>query len=112
MTPMFSAYVVVGDPPTADATTVPTPSAPMARPITGSRSRSVISATALTCPVFSATSAMTAGSISSTNARLNVGPCQPTIPLAKSLCGGKPSQSAASTPLQLTRSWAKAVATQ
>ena len=65
MTPMFSAYVVVGDPPTEVAITVPTPSAATARPITGSRSCPVISATALTWPTFSATSAITAGSTSS-----------------------------------------------
>jgi hypothetical protein len=53
--------VVVGEPPTEVATTVPTPSATTARPMTGSRSRLVISATALTWPTFSATSAMTAG---------------------------------------------------
>ena len=64
MTPMFSAYVVVGEPPTDEAMTVPTPSAAIARPMYGSRSRLVIAATALTCPVFSATSAMTAGSTS------------------------------------------------
>jgi hypothetical protein len=45
---MFSAYVVVGDPPTALAIAVPTPSAAIARPMTGSRSRSIIPATALT----------------------------------------------------------------
>ena len=65
MTPMFSAYVVVGEPPTDEASAVPTPSAKIARPMYGSRSRLVISATALTCPAFSATSAMTAGSTSS-----------------------------------------------
>ena len=58
---MFSAYVVVGEPPTEEETTVPTPSAMIARPIIGSRSRSVIAATALTWPVFSAISAITAG---------------------------------------------------
>ena len=44
---------------------MPTPSAMIARPMSGSRSRLVIAATALTCPAFSATSAMTAGSTSS-----------------------------------------------
>src|SRR3712207_1485666 len=67
MTPMFSAYVVVGDPPTEVATTVPTPSAKTARPSTGSRSRLVISPTAFTWPAFSAISAMTAGSTSTKN---------------------------------------------
>ena len=33
MTPMFSAYVVVGEPPNALASAVPTPSAAMARPM-------------------------------------------------------------------------------
>ncbi len=54
MTPMFSAYVVVGEPPTEVATAVPTPSAKIARPIIGSRSVLVIAPTALTWPVFSA----------------------------------------------------------
>ena len=61
MTPMFSAYVVVGEPPNALASAVARPSAPMARPMYGSRSSPVISATALTWPVFSAISAMTPG---------------------------------------------------
>ena len=33
MTPMFSAYVVVGEPPNALANAVATPSAPIARPM-------------------------------------------------------------------------------
>ena len=102
---MFSAYVVVGEPPTAEASTVPKPSAAIARPITGSRSRPVISATALTWPVFSAISAITAGSTSSANVTLKDGACQPVMPAAASLCGGKPTQSAALTPAQLSRSW-------
>jgi hypothetical protein len=65
---MFSAYVVVGDPPTEVAMTVAAPSAAIARPMTGSRSVFVISATALTWPAFSATSAITAGRTSSTKA--------------------------------------------
>src|SRR5919202_284353 len=78
ITPMFSAYVVVGDPPTDDATTVPRPSAAMARPMYGSRLAPVISATALTWPVFSAMRAMTAGMTSSTNAHRNSGRWMPT----------------------------------
>ena len=105
ITPMFSAYVVVGEPPTADAITVQRPSAAIARPITGSRSWPVISATALTCPVFSAISAITAGSTRSVNVRLKEGAWMPVIPCARSLRGGKPNQSAAWTPAQLSRSW-------
>ncbi len=78
MTPMFSAYVVVGEPPTAEVSTVPTPSAATARPRYGSRSVLVISATALTWPRFSATSAITAGSASRMNTIENDGRCQPT----------------------------------
>ena len=78
MTPMFSAYVVVGEPPTAEVITVPTPSAATARPSTGSRSVLVISATALTWPMFSATSAITAGSTSRMKVIENDGRCQPT----------------------------------
>ncbi len=73
MTPMFSAYVVVGDPPTALAMAVPTPSAAMARPMYGSRSAPVISATALTWPVFSAMSAITAGRTSRMNVSEKLG---------------------------------------
>src|SRR6478736_3291804 len=81
MTPMFSAYVVVGEPPTEEAMTVPMPSAAMARPMYGSRSAFVISATALTWPVFSAMSAMTAGSTSRMAATENDGAWMPTISL-------------------------------
>jgi hypothetical protein len=106
MTPMFSAYVVVGEPPTELASAVPIPSAAMARPITGSRSWPVISATALTCPVFSAIRAMTAGRTSRMNTRLKLGRCQPTtsLPSTMCVCGGNPIQSAALTPAQLIRS--------
>src|SRR2546421_737350 len=107
MTPMFSAYVVVGEPPTKLVSAVPTPSAAMARPITGSRSVCVISATALTCPVFSAISAITDGSTSRMNTTLKCGRGQPTTSLPSGpvvVCGGNPNQSAALTPAQLTRS--------
>src|SRR5690242_4902793 len=77
MTPMFSAYVVVGEPPTSEARAVPTPSPMNARPRYGSRSSPVISDTALTCPEFSASSAITDGITSRMNAILNVGRCGP-----------------------------------
>ena len=78
MTPMFSAYVVVGAPPMVLVITVPTPSAATARPSTGSRSVLVISATALTWPRFSAVSAITAGRASRMKISENDGKCQPT----------------------------------
>jgi hypothetical protein len=116
MTPMFSAYVVVGEPPTALVITVPNPSAATARPTTGSRSTPVIPETALTWPMFSATSAITAGSANSAKVIENDGRCQPTasrlparvwLPVSPSaVCGGKPNQSADATPDQSTRSWA------
>ncbi len=89
------------------ATTVARPSAATARPITGSRSVPVISATALTFPTFSATRAMTAGSTRSTNPSRTSGRCQPVraapsgpiVPVR----GGKPNQSALLTPSQSTR---------
>ena len=65
----------------------------------------VISATALTWPVFSATRAITAGSTSRTKARLNDGRCQPTTWFARSVCGGNPNQGADETLSQLTRRW-------
>src|SRR6476620_1204704 len=115
MTPMFSAYVVVGDPPTEVAITVPMPSAATARPITGSRSCPVISATAFTWPTFSATSAMTAGSTSRENVIEKLGRCQPTADRLPSMnwlptrplgvCGGNPNQSALFTPDQSTLQW-------
>ena len=61
MTPMFSAYVVVPDPPPIPARVVATPSARRARPVTGSRSAPVMAATDFTCPTFSATSTTTTG---------------------------------------------------
>ena len=73
MTPMFSACVVVGEPPTALAMAVAKPSPAIARPMYGSRSSPVISATALTWPAFSATSAMTPGRTRTMNVRLNEG---------------------------------------
>ncbi len=102
ITPMFSAYVVVGDPPTALVSTVATPSAVTARPTYGSRSVPVISPTAFTCPMFSAINAITAGRTSSTAEVLKSG--------AWKL--GSPNQGAEDTASKLTRSCGKAVATQ
>src|SRR3954454_19386813 len=99
---MFSAYVVVGEPPTEVATTVATPSAAIARPSTGSRSRLVIAATALTCPAFSAMRAMIAGSTSSEKFTEKLGAVKV----------GRPNQSALLTAAKLIRSWGNAVATQ
>ena len=48
-----------------------------ARPRYGSRSWLVISETALTCPAFSATSAITEGSTSKTNVAWKAGRCGP-----------------------------------
>src|ERR1700754_2809610 len=73
ITPMFSAYVVVAEPPPKPANVVATPSAAIARPITGSTSISVIWPTDLTCPMFSATSAITAGRNIGKTATVNVG---------------------------------------
>ena len=96
MTPMFSAYVVVGEPPTRWTSTVPKPSAAIARPITGSRSSPVISATALTWPMFSAISAITPGSTSRMKVIEKLGPCTSPTPSA-SVPLGEPTQSAALT---------------
>ena len=65
--------------------------------MTGSRSWPVISATALTWPVFSAISAMTAGSTSRIAAMVKVGVCHPTTSLpsaATTVCDGKPNHEA------------------
>src|SRR5664280_357768 len=112
MTPMFSAYVVVGPAPTKVAIIEPAPSAAIARPRYGSSFSPVISATAFTWPVFSAISAMTTGSETSTNARLNVGRWNPTTLVAalssqfdRSLTGGRPNQLALFTLVQSTRKW-------
>ena len=86
---------------------MPKPSAAIARPIDGSRSVRVISATAFTCPVFSAISAITAGRTSRMNTALRCGRCQPGISLPSGpmlVCGGNPNQPADFTPAQLTRS--------
>ena len=93
MTPMFSAYVVVGEPPTEVETAVPTPSAKMARPIIGSRSVLVMAPTALTWPVFSAISAMTAGSTRMIAENLKSGAVR----------SGKPIHDASLTASKLTR---------
>ena len=84
---------MVGEPPTEDASAVPTPSAMIARPIIGSRSVRVISATALTWPVFSAISAITAGSTSRIADPWNDGAWK----------SGSPIQAAAFTPSNETR---------
>src|SRR5258707_462915 len=83
------------------ASTVATPSAAIARRITGSRSVLVISATAFTCPAFSATRAMTAGSTSRTKATLKSGRCQPgiSLPPTTAVLAGNPNQCALATPL-------------
>ena len=74
-------------------TVVATPSPMNERPISGSRSSSVIVATAFTWPAFSASStSSTAGTISTIALPLNVGV----------MMSGKPNQSAASTASQLT----------
>ncbi len=86
--------MVVGEPPTEVASTVPTPSAKIARPMTGSRSRLVMAATALTCPAFSAMSAMTAGSTSRLKLTEKLG----------AVNDGRPIQSAAPTEAKLMRS--------
>ena len=68
--------------------------------MTGSRSCPVISATALTWPVFSAMSAMTAGRTRRIAATLKLGVCHPTTSLpsaATRVRAGKPSQAASAT---------------
>jgi hypothetical protein len=85
--------VVVGEPPTDVATMVANPSAKMPRPRYGSRSRRVISLTALTCPAFSAMSAMTAGRASTMKLPWKCG----------NVWCGSPNQSACDTPLKLVR---------
>ncbi|MBB6419152.1 hypothetical protein HDC93_004754 [Streptomyces sp. AK010] len=90
---MFSAYVVVGGPPTAAETAVARPSPSTARPSTGSRFSPVISPTALTCPVFSAINAITPGSTSSAAETLKDGECRV----------GSPNQSAEATESSCTR---------
>ena len=58
---MFSAYVVVPDPPPAPASVVASPSAIRALPIWSSRFLPVIAETDLTCPTFSAIKTKTTG---------------------------------------------------
>src|SRR5580704_2028776 len=105
MTQMFSAYVVVGEPPTADASAVPMPSPMNARPRYGSRSSPVISDTALTWPAFSASSAITDGMTSRTKVALNASRCGPVsgpkVGLTTVL--GRPIHGALATPLQSMR---------
>ncbi|CAB4769194.1 unannotated protein [freshwater metagenome] len=70
---MFSAYVVVPDPPPAPASVVEIPSAKRAMPIWSSRFFPVMAETALTCPTFSAMSTSTTGKKSAIALPLNVG---------------------------------------
>lgn len=103
MTPMFSSYVVVPDPPPEPASTVATPSPKNARPISRSRSRPVTAATALTCPAFSATSTTTTGATSTAARQVKVGACRSGSPThaasasARVACGSRPPVSAATT---------------
>lgn len=68
---------------------VASPSAASARPVTGSVSVPVICPTDLTCPMFSATSAITAGRNIGNTASVNVGvwnfgsPTQPAAAIAE-----------------------------
>ena len=88
MTPMFSPYVVVPDPPPEPATMVATPSASSARPVRSFRAGSVICATPRMCPTFSATSTSTTGmNAGSTVQAPRSGPCSV----------GSPTQAASST---------------
>jgi hypothetical protein len=105
MTPMFSAYVVVGEPPTADATAVPRPSPINARPRYGSRSWPVISETAFTWPEFSASRAITDGITSRTKVSLNAGRCGPvSVPnVGLTTVPGSPIHAAWATPLHSMR---------
>lgn len=95
MTPMFSEYVVVAGPPNAVDRMLPAPSAEMAVPSLSSSGSPVISPTALTCPAFSATSAMTTGSATRIADHEKSGPCT----------DGKPNQSALATPDRSSRQW-------
>src|SRR6478752_6871858 len=61
MTPMFSPYVVVPEPPKVPASTVAAPSAMSARPVYWFTDDSVMVATPRTCPTFSAMSTSTTG---------------------------------------------------
>src|SRR5215467_12161016 len=105
MTPMFSAYVVVGEPPTAEATAVPRPSPINARPRYGSRSSPVISETAFTWPEFSAIRAITDGITSRMKVRLNAGRCGPvSVPnVGLTVVVGTPIHDAWATPLESMR---------
>ena len=69
--------------------------------MTESRSCPVISATALTWPVFSAIRAITAGSTSRIAVIVKVGVCHPTTSLPSApvtVCVGKPNHEALPTP--------------
>src|SRR6478735_8887398 len=86
MTPMFSAYVVVPEPPPKPASTVAAPSASSARPETPSRFWPVIADTDFTWPMFSATRTRTTGTKRPTTPRWNSGVWK----------WGRPTQAAAS----------------
>ncbi len=73
----------------------PTPSAEMAVPSLSSRLSPVISPTALTCPAFSAISAMTTGRATRIADHSKDGPCR----------SGRPIQSARPTPDRSRRQW-------
>lgn len=92
---MFSEYVVLGGPPTAVESIDATPSAEMAVPSLSSSGSPVISPTALTCPAFSATSAMTTGRATRIADHWNVGPWNV----------GSPTQSAFPTAERSRRQW-------
>ena len=89
---MFSAYVVVPDPPPKPAIVVAAPSAISALPIWSSRFLPVMAATALTCPTFSAIKTRTTGRNRITALVLKVG-------VANS---GNPNQLAFFTPSKST----------
>src|SRR5690625_3660346 len=78
------------------------PSAPRARPIYGSRSSPVISATARTCPTFSAIRAMTPGITNNTKVRETLGGCTAGTPSA-SVPLGSPNHGASANPVKSTR---------
>src|SRR4051812_5009788 len=97
---MFSEYVVLGGPPTAVDSIDATPSAEIAVPSSSSSGSPVISPTALTCPAFSATRAMTTGRATRIADHWNDGPWK----------DGSPIQSALPTPERSSRQWSVTLA--
>ncbi|CAM5696477.1 hypothetical protein SANTM175S_01177 [Streptomyces antimycoticus] len=95
MTPMFSEYVVLAGPPTEVEIMVAAPSAAIAVPSWSSSGSPIISPTAFTCPAFSAISAITTGSATSTADQWKLGACS----------DGRPIQSALATPDRSSRQW-------